>query len=126
MKKPMTDRPCLRCLKLARDGHIRKEFVQRLPEGAWAPIRKDKKGQKQCFDCAAAEALLRISPSIPGFTAARIATGNCRAESLRLPGVKTGLMLYGLMQPCEPGDLDAHYEWLDGNDWFGMEENHDA
>lgn len=125
---PMTDDPCPRCLKLAQRGDIRAETVQRLPAGAWAPLDND--GNKQCFDCDAAEKLLRLgSVGTPRdrdgndcrmlFCMARIATGSCRQEQYRLPGAPMGLIKTGHMKANQPGDFERHLAWLDANDWFG-------
>ena len=98
MKKqiPMTDVACPRCLALALAGKIRLETVQRLPEGAFAPLARDRTG-KCCRDCGAADALLSAQPSVPGFVAARIAVGNDRQAQYRLPNVPLGLVKAGLM-----------------------------
>ncbi len=116
---PMTDKPCPRCLVLARERKIRPEMLQPLPAGAFAPRGHDGSGPC-CFDCQAADTLLRTTPSVPGFVAARIATGSDREDQLRLPGAPMGLVLAGLLRPSQPGDLERHHEWLNANDWFGM------
>lgn len=122
MKKqiPMTDVACPRCLALALAGKIRLETVQRLPEGAFAPLARDRTG-KCCRDCGAADALLSAQPSVPGFVAARIAVGNDRQAQYRLPNVPLGLVKAGLMAPSAPGDYDRHLEWLRTQSWWTVE-----
>ncbi len=118
---PMTDDPCPRCKALAEAGKIRPEMVQRLPEGAAAPMAtpgEDEYRGKCCFDCASADGLLRAQQGVPGFIAARIAVGNDRQHQCRLPGVPMGLVAQGLVRPSKRGDLEKHYEWLDKHDWF--------
>jgi len=109
MTKPLTDDPCPRCLKLARDGEIRFETVQQLPEGVYASLARDGSG-KCCDDCAAADTLTSQGML---FEMARVATGNCRQEQLRLPGAPLGLVPAGYMHRSEEGDLERHLEWLD-------------
>lgn len=118
----LTDDPCPRCLKLAQEGKIRMETVQRLPPGAYAPLSRED-GKLCCRDCAAAEGLLRLERSIPGFISARIAVGNCRQEQYRLPGVPMGLVQRGLVQASKPGDLEDQHKWLESRDWFGEDED---
>lgn len=118
----MTEDPCPRCLPLAQAGRIRMEMVQRLPQGAFAPMAvlgEDKYKGKCCFDCGAADTLLRVTPSVPGFIAARIAVGADRQEQYRLPGMLMGLVQQGIVRPSREGDLEAHHLWLRKNDWFG-------
>lgn len=106
------------------------ELVQRLPEGACAPRATPTEDVPYtgpcCFDCGAADTVLRMIPSTPGFVAARIAVGNDRQEQYRLPGVPMGLVKQGLVKPSKPGDLEKHYKWLEKNNWFNtpMEERH--
>jgi hypothetical protein len=114
----MTALACPRCLRLARQGKIRTEMVQRLPDGAWAPLALDGSG-RCCYDCQAADTLVRMAGA-PNFEAARICTGNDRQEHLRLPGVRMGLVRAGLLRPNKPGDFEAHLKWLDQNRWFGI------
>ena len=111
---PMTSDPCLRCVGLARDGAIRGETIQPLPQGAWAPLARDGSGPC-CFDCAAADGLMGTEQYLD-FTMARIAIGNDRQEQLRLPGVALGLRL---LRPNLAGDLERHHAWLNTHDWFG-------
>lgn len=118
---PMSDAPCPRCLLYAKGGRIRMETVQRLPEGAWAPRAAVGKFKgKCCFDCQAADNLLKVGGA-PSFLAARIAVGNDRQEQYRLPGAPMGLVLQGIVRPSKPGDLEDQHRWLDDNNWFGME-----
>lgn len=114
----MTALPCPCCLNLAREGKIRSETIQPLPEGALAPLGLS--GQKICFDCAAAGTLLRLGLAST-FEAARIAVGNDRQEQYRLPGVKMGLVKIGIVRPSKEGDLERHYAWLEENQYFGLQ-----
>lgn len=120
---PLTDTPCPRCLPLAQAGRIRMETVQRLPEGATAPRAVPTKDVPYtgpcCLDCGAADTVLRLIPSTPGFVAARIAVGTDRQEQYRLPGAPMGLVKQGLVRPSKPGDLEKQHKWLGKNDWFG-------
>lgn len=110
---------CPRCLALAREGRIRVETVQPLPEGAMAPLARDRSG-KCCFDCAATDGVLSFGLA-PNFVAARIAVGNDRQEQLRLPGVVMGLVKAGFVRPSARGDLEKHHAWLDAHAWFGID-----
>jgi hypothetical protein len=119
---PMTDVACPRCKALAVAGRIRAETVQRLPEGAAAPMGLN--GQKECYDCASAETLLRIGVVVGGnrdeqaFEMARIVVGNDRQEQYRAPGIPMGLVQLNLMRPSAPGDLAKQYAWLKTQDWY--------
>jgi hypothetical protein len=113
----MTALACQRCLKLAKEGKIRSETVQPVPKGAVAPLGLD--GKKCCFDCQAADTVVRLHMA-PGWEAARIATGNDRQEQYRFPGAPLGLVGAGLLRPSEKGDFERHLKWLDANDWFGL------
>ena len=121
MKIPLTQEPCPRCLRLAREGRIRVETVQRMPQGAFAPLARDGSG-KCCRDCGAADTLVAMQRGTLDFLMARIAVGNDRQEQYRMPGAVMGLVMYGPVAPSEPGDLDAHHAWLDKNNWFGIDE----
>lgn len=114
----LTDKPCPRCLPLAGFGQIRAETVQRLPRRPFAPLGPDNK--PCCFDCQAADNLLRVARAVPDFLAARIAVGNDRQEQYRLPGAKMGLVLAGIARPSSPGDFEDQLRWLDKNNWFEM------
>lgn len=114
---PMTGEPCPKCLEPAREGQIRVETVQRLPEGAWAPLARDGSG-KCCFDCASAEVLAqRLGMT---FLMARIAVGNDRQEQYRLPGVPMGLAKTGEIRMSAPGDHADQIAWLERMGWFGI------
>src|SRR5262245_48632874 len=89
VKGMLSEDPCQRCLAMFRAGTLRRETVQRLAVGAFAPLARDGTGPC-CFDCASADTLMAIQKTL-SFTAARVATGNCRQEQYRLPGVETGL-----------------------------------
>lgn len=119
-KIPLTDEPCPRCLKLARENALPVEAVQRLPEGAFAPLARDKSG-KCCRDCGAADSVLRMVSSVPGFAAARVVVANARREQYRMPGLPMGLVQVGLVAPSAPGDLEDQLAWLDKNNWFSLE-----
>ena len=97
MKIPMTEQACPRCLRLAREGRIRAETVQRMPSGAFAPLGHDGYG-KCCRDCGAADGLAAHMKGLD-FLSARIAVGNDRQEQNRLPGLNTGLVLAGFVAP---------------------------
>lgn len=112
-------KPCPRCLPLAQEGDIRWEMVQPLPSGAYAPLAKVPGGKPCCWDCAAADTLLRLRRA-PNFLAARIAVGNDRQEQYRLPGAPMGLVQEGVVRASAPGDLERHHAWLErcfGPEW---------
>ena len=120
IRPKMTEEACPRCLALAKKGELRMETVQRLPEGAFAPMSRDPEARgKCCLDCASADTLLATQMGVPGFGAARICVANDRQQSYRLPTVKLGLLMTGVMKPSEPGDLEAQHAWLDRHNWFG-------
>lgn len=50
---------------------------------------------------------------LPGgsFNMARVAAGNDRLESLRLPGVRFGLMAHGIVRVSKPDDLMTLLSW---------------
>ena len=120
-RTPMTETPCPRCLALAQAGGLRIEAVQRLPQGAHAPLARDGSG-KQCLDCAAAELVQRMV--LPGmeWPECRIAVANDRQEQYRLPGAPMGLVSAGYMRPSAPGDLEDQHRWLEANNWFDVDE----
>ena len=113
--------PCDRCLGLAREGRIRPETVQRLPEKPWTPLAQDRSGPC-CFDCASADALMRLNPGAYSFEMARIAVGNCRQDNYRLPGAPMGLVGLGVVRPSKKGDLEDQHAWLERQKWFGIDE----
>jgi hypothetical protein len=124
----LSETPCPRCLKLARDRRIRVEMVQRLPEGvAAAPLARDGSG-KCCLDCASADAVMGrlLTPSAEDgddrrgqyFEMARIAVGNDRQEQYRVPGAPMGLVAEGVVRPSKPGDLKNQLAWLERMRWF--------
>jgi len=119
MKALLTEVPCPRCLKMARDGRLRIETVQRLPVGAFAPQARDGSGSC-CRDCSAADAVERIV-RLPSFYHARVAVANDRQEQYRLPGISMGLVRLGFVAASEVGDLADQYRWLDVMRWFGLE-----
>lgn len=117
----LTETPCPRCLALAQKGHIRPETVQRMPAGVGvAPKAHDGSGAC-CFDCGTADGLKSRVGGLT-FEMARIAVGNDRQESYRLPGVRMGVV--GI-RPSQPGDLDDQHRWLDRMHWFDIEEEGD-
>lgn len=106
-----TETPCPICLNLAKAGQIRRETVMPLPQ--FGPISLDN--QKCCFDCQAAENLVKLGLS-PTFLHARIAVGNERQETLRMPigmAELMGLCSHGLVRPANETQLDSHLDWLD-------------
>ena len=107
---PMTEEPCPSCLRVFFQGPLRREAIQPLPEGAFAPL--DMEGNKWCFDCASANGLTRVSSTLT-WEMARTAVGNDRQEQYRLPGVQMGLVMMGLVRPSKEGDFEQHMEWLD-------------
>ncbi len=119
-KHKMTALPCPRCLPLAKKHDIRAETLQPLPAQA-PPLGMD--GKPCCFDCQAADNLMKTARSVNSFIAARIAVGNTRQEQYRLPGIPLGLVQAGLVRPSVQGDLEKHYEWLEENRWFGIEDD---
>jgi hypothetical protein len=85
-------------------------MLQRLPLGAFAPQARDGSG-KCCRDCASADGL--VHPGMD-FEAARVAVGNDRVDSYRLPaGMTMGLLRAGRMYPPTE-TIEAHHAWLDG------------
>jgi hypothetical protein len=117
----LTEEPCERCLELARDRQIRVETVQRLPAAPWTPLAQDRSGPC-CFDCASADALMRLNPGAYTFTMARIAVGNDRQEQYRLPGAPMGLVGIRIVRPSVKGDLEDQHAWLDRMHWFYIDE----
>ncbi len=106
-----TETPCPICLNLAKIGKIRRETVMPLPQ--FGPVSLDN--QKCCFDCQSAENLVKYG-LVPTFLHARIAVGNERQESLRMPigmAELMGLCLEGLIRPANETQLDRHLDWLD-------------
>lgn len=127
MKDALTREPCPTCLPLALEGRIRMETVQRLPEGAFAPLSRKYRRLKICYDCSAAELLVqRKTMGMPLFIMARIAVGNERQEQYRLPGAPMGLVQLGFVRPSKPGDLDDQLEWLNAHQWFGTADREEA
>jgi hypothetical protein len=121
-----SETPCPRCLPLAGFGRIRAETVQPLPAEV-PPLDPD--GRECCWDCQAADNLLKLDGTLPKprdkydstpFIMARIAVGNDRQEQYRLPGAQMGLVLYGIVRPSKPGDLERHHAWMERHDWFGL------
>jgi hypothetical protein len=64
--------------------------------------------------------LSRDDKSMTHFLMARIAVGNDRQEQYRLPGAPMGLVKAGFVKASKKGDLQAQWDWMDRNDWFGM------
>lgn len=124
--KPLTEDPCPRCIDAAHKG-MRVEAIQRLPQGAFAPLGFD--GRKCCDDCSATD---NLRPHVfPGpdhddqdadraWQATRITVANHRQESMRLPGVPMGLGKMGRARNSVSGELPAHLEWLESNNDFGF------
>ena len=106
-----TEIPCPICLNLAETGQIRRETVMPLPQ--FGPVNFDN--QKCCFDCQSAENLVKYG-MVPTFLHARIAVGNERQETLRMPigmAELMGICSRGLLWPANETQLDHHLEWLD-------------
>lgn len=116
----LTEEPCPRCLGLAQDHEIRVETVQRLPAAPWTPLAQDRSGPC-CFDCASADALMRLPPGAYTFAMARIAVGNDRQEQYRLPGAPMGLVGQRIVRPSVKGDLEDQHAWLDRQQWFHID-----
>lgn len=110
-KMPLTEKPCLRCLEALKEGDVDPQAIQRLPEGAFAPLAVDGSG-KCCLDCASADTLVKMR-LVPEWGMARICVSNDRMEQYRLPGVPMGLVAEGLVRPSEAEDFDDQLEWLD-------------
>ena len=120
---------CHRCLTLSLGDHVWPEMVMPLPQ-EHAPLARDGSGPC-CFDCASADSLWRavLSPQYAQitdaswrdetwFVMARVAVGNDRLESMRLPLVPRGLIYFGVMAPSDHGDLEKHSAWLDSLGFF--------
>lgn len=106
-----TETPCPICLNLAESGQIRRETVMPLPQ--FGPVNRDN--QKCCFDCQSAENLVKYG-MVPTFLHARIAVGNERQETLRMPigmAELMGMCSRGLVRSANETQLDHHQEWLD-------------
>lgn len=123
----LSEKPCPRCLPLAGFGRIHAETIQRLPANS-PPL--DMQGTPCCWDCSAADTLLKLGAigvkhdkageGATNFVMARIATGNDRRDQYRLPGAPMGLVYSGILRPSEEGDFEDHLAWLKRNNWFGM------
>jgi hypothetical protein len=118
-KIPLTEKPCPRCLEAAAEGIIHGQAVQRLPEGAFAPLADDGSG-KCCHDCASADTIVRLK-ILPRWGMARTAVGNDRMEQYRLPGVPMGLVKERLVRPSQEGDFEDQLEWLEREGLWGGE-----
>lgn len=106
-----TETPCPICRNLAGIGEIRRETVMPLPQ--FGPVNRDN--QKCCFDCQSAENLVKYG-MVPTFLHARIAVGNERQETLRMPvgmAELMGLCSHGLVRSANETQLDRHLDWLD-------------
>lgn len=108
---PMTDEPCPRCLQIwQQGGNLAPEMVMPLPAAGFAPRARDGSGPC-CFDCASADGLASSGMGMT-FEMARLAVGNDREISYRLPGIEMGLVRMGRMRP--PHDtLEEHLVWVD-------------
>lgn len=100
--------PCPVCVEHFKRDLIRYEAIQPLRGGALDSIAND--GRKQCRDCEFAETMVRVN-QCPTFLHARVAVGNHRSESMRLPGITIGLGMIGA-RVSEPGEFEKHLEWL--------------
>jgi hypothetical protein len=107
---PMTRDACPQCIDDLDSGMLpRAENVQRLPQGAFAPLGLDKR--KVCFDCASTLTLMRMTGT--NWEQARIAIANDRSEQYRLPGFPIGLAIEGITKPNKEGDWEDQMDWLD-------------
>jgi hypothetical protein len=134
--------PCPRCLSMAMNDALRLECVMPLFSGADAPLAVDGSGPC-CIDCGAADTVVKVlnvdrsvrarhmtrwrmhprlrhDPAMLkgadrgiNFGMARVAVGNDRQESMRLPGVKMGLAYEGWVRVSQPGEWQAHVAWMD-------------
>jgi len=95
-------------------------MIQPLPIGAMAPLAVDGSGPC-CHDCGSADTLTKVNKTFD-FQQARVAVGNHRSESMRLPKIDIGLALSGIARTSKSCDFEAHMTWLDENDWFGVKE----
>ena len=114
---PLTREPCPVCLGLAKERRIRVETVQRMPEGAFAPLGKYHR-MKICCDCNSAEMLLQFK-IVGDFLSGRIAVGNDRQEHYRLPQFPVGLIRDGYVRD-NVGTFEEQIAWLDEKNWFGL------
>lgn len=101
--------PCITCVRLSFNGHMRGEAIQPVPSTAPPLSRNDN--TPCCRDCALAETLVSLG-YVPNFEMARTVVANDRQEQLRLPGAPMGLVAMGMMLPNQDGDLDRHHVWL--------------
>ncbi len=101
---------CPRCIVLVHGRDIRRETLQPLRGGAADALAVDGSGPC-CRDCEAADNLMKLASGLT-FVMARVATGNFRQESMRLPGVKMGIAKTNIVQVSEEGELDSHHDWL--------------
>ncbi len=104
------EKPCPSCLVLYERGQIRRETIQPLRGGGLDA--RNLKGESHCEDCSLAWTLERLT-TVPTILAGRIATGNHRQESMRLPGLVMGLSLSHRARVSVEGELDSHHRWLD-------------
>lgn len=111
MREYLTEEPCVKCLTLHGEGAVRRETIQRLPEGALAPMCPAT-GARICWDCNAAYTLVKLSIGLT-YHMARVAVQNCRQEQYRLPGAPLGLVGQGLVKANEPGDFEDQLRWID-------------
>lgn len=101
--------PCPICSPMA-PRTIWWSMVMPLPDGVLAPLSRYE-GGSCCHDCAAAETMIGLG-IVPDFDMARVAVGNDRLESLRLPGGRYfGLILLGIARPSMHGDLGTLLSW---------------
>ena len=107
-----TNEPCPVCMTMAMDfGQLRREAVMPLPK--YGPVSVN--GVKICFDCQAAENLVKYG-ILFDFEPARTAVANERQETLRLPlgmAQLRGMCMEGLIKPASEDDFDNHLAWLD-------------
>lgn len=104
---PHTTRLCPSCE--TQIDILRRETLMPVPKGALAPRSIHRHLGAICFDCAAAETLVRLKMA-PDWDMARVAVANDRQEKLRLPGVPYGLPY---TKVALGGDLERLQEWQD-------------
>ena len=105
-----TEAPCPVCIEMVNSGYLEWSSVMPLP--VVGPRSVD--GRPCCFDCQAAEVLMRLSSVT--FDMARHAVAAERAETLRMPdglSQAIGLCSMGVMRPASIDWLDFYYDWLE-------------
>lgn len=102
-----TRKLCPSCEKMI--GVLRRETLMPVPTNGFAPLSVFKGMGYICFDCGAAETVMRLHKL--DWDQARIAVANDRQEKLRLPGV--GCIGLPYVKAAREGDLDRLQAWHD-------------